>query len=124
MGQVPTPGTPFRRKKTTIKREYRETESTERRDPQHTRGTEKGSPSCAEDQSSQMHPVRLNLIVKNTVMTVVHTLKLNSLAHSLQIHCTGLTGLMSHASWAWPEKRDPTIDAVYGKSLCVGECDG
>ena len=45
--------------------------------------------------------------LKNTVMTVVYTLKPSSLAHSLQIHCTGLTGLRSHASWAWPEKRDP-----------------
>ena len=36
--------------------------------------------------------------LKNTVITVVHTLKPSSLAHSLQIHCIGLTGLRSHAS--------------------------
>ena len=42
-------------------------------------------------------------------MIVVHTLKPSSLAHSLQTHCIGLTSLRSHASWAWPEKRDPTV---------------
>ena len=47
--------------------------------------------------------------LKNTVMTVVHTLKPSSLAHSLQIYCTKLTGLRSHASWTWPEKRDATL---------------
>ena len=52
-------------------------------------------------------------------MIVVHTLKPSSLAHSLQIYCIGLTGLRSHAFWAWPEKRDPTIGAVCGESLCV-----
>ena len=41
------------------------------------------------------------------MITVVHTLKPSSLAHSLQIHCTGLTGLKSHSFWTWPEKRDP-----------------
>ena len=45
--------------------------------------------------------------MENTVLTIVHTLKPSSLTHSLQIHCTGLTGLRSHASWAWTEKRDP-----------------
>ena len=42
-------------------------------------------------------------------MVVVHTLKPSSLAHYLQIHYIGLTGLRFHASWAWPEKRDPTV---------------
>ena len=58
------------------------------------------------------------------MLTVVHTLKPNSLAHSLQIHCTGLTGQRSHTFWAKDEKRDPTIGAVCGKSLRVGECNG
>ena len=43
------------------------------------------------------------------MLTVVHTLKSSSLTHSLQIHCIGLIGLRSHTSWAWTEKRDPTI---------------
>ena len=46
-------------------------------------------------------------------MIVVHTLKPSSLAHSLQIYCIGLTGLRSHAFWAWPEKRDPTINIFF-----------
>ena len=77
--------------------------------PQHTRGTRESSSDCAEDQSSLVNSVHLSLIVKNTVLTVVHTLKPSSLVHSLQIHCIGLTGLRSHVSWAWDEKRDSTI---------------
>ena len=77
--------------------------------PKHTRGIKKSSPDHAEDQSSLVNSVHLSLIVKNTVLTVVHTLKSSSLAHSLQIHCTGLTGLRSHISWAWAEKRDLAI---------------
>ena len=77
--------------------------------PQHTRGIKKDSPDCDEDQSSLIKPVRLNLIVKSTMMIVVHAIKPSSLAHSLQIHCTGLICLRSHSFWAWPEKRDPTI---------------
>ena len=70
--------------------------------PQHTRGPKKeGAPQArAEDQSSQMNPTRLNMIVKNIVTSVVHTLKPSSLAHFLQIHCIGFTGFKSHASWA------------------------
>ena len=98
MGQVPTLGTPFRRKETTIKREWRETEEGAET-PQHTRGTRKSSLDRAKDKSSLVNSVHLSLIVKNTVLTVVHTLKPSSLAHPLQIHCTGLTGLKSHASW-------------------------
>ena len=108
MGQVSTLGTPFRRKETTIKREWREIERGAET-PQHTRGTRKSSSDRAEDQSSLVNSVHLSLIVKNTVLTVVHTLRPNSSTHSLQIHCNGLTGLRSHASWAWVEKRDPTI---------------
>ena len=67
--------------------------------PQHTRGTRKSSLDRAKDKSSLVNSVHLSLIVKNTVLTVVHTLKPSSLAHPLQIHCTGLTGLKSHASW-------------------------
>ena len=110
MGQVPTQGTPFRKNETAIKREGNETEGRgETPLPQHTKGTRKSSPNHAEDQFSPVNLVHLNLIIKNTVITVVHALRPSSLAHSLQIHYTGLTGLRSHASWAWPEKRDPTI---------------
>ena len=98
MGQVPTLGTPFRREKTTIKREWRETDGGVET-YHHTRGSKKSSSDCAEDQSSLENLAHLNLIVKNTVLTVVHTLKPSFLTHSLQIHCTGLTGLRSHASW-------------------------
>ena len=41
-----------------------------------------------------------------------YTLKPSSLTHSLQIHCTGLAGLKSHASWAWAEKRDPAAGYI------------
>ena len=41
--------------------------------------------------------------------------KPNSFTHSLQIHCTGLTGPKSQASWAGSEKRDPT-HAIYNKT--------
>ena len=109
MGQVPTLGTPFRRKETTIKREWRDTKSGAKAPPPPThRGTRKSSSNRAEDQSSLVNSVHLSLIVKNTVLTVVHTLKPSSLAHPLQIHCTGLTGLKSHASWVQAEKCDPT----------------
>ena len=94
------------------------------RPPHHTRGSKKSSLDCDEDQSSLENLAHLNLIVKNTVLTIVHILKSSSLIHSLQIHCTGLIGLRSHASWAWAEKRDPIIGAVCGKSLYVSECNG
>ena len=107
MGQLPTLETPSKRKETTIKGSG---EMQKRRGPpQHTRGARKSSPDCAEDQSSLANSVHLSSIVRNTVITVVHTLKPNSLVHSLQIHCTQLTGLRSHVSWAWPEKRNPTV---------------
>ena len=123
MGQVPPLGTPFRRKETTIKREWRETERGAET-PQHTKGTRKNSSDRTEDQSSLVNSVHLSLIMKNTVLTVVHTLRPNSSIHSLQIHCNGLTGVRSHTSWVWAEERDPTIGAVCGKSLYVGECNG
>ena len=62
----------------------------------------------AKDRPPLTNPIYPSLIVKNTMLTIVHTLKSSSLTHSLQIHCTGLTGLRSHASWARAEKRDPT----------------
>ena len=77
--------------------------------PQHTRGTRKNSSDRAENQSSPVNSVHLSLTLKNAVLTVVHTLKPSSLARSLQIHCTELTGLRSHASWVWAEKRNPTV---------------
>ena len=122
MEQLPTLGTPFSRNETTIK-SGREGGGEERdkqpglRPPEHTRGTRKSSSNLAENQSSLVNSVHLSLIVKNTVLTVVHTLKSSSLAHSLQIYCTGFTGLRSHAYWARAEKRDPTIGAVYGEEL-------
>ena len=108
MGQLPTLGTSFSRKETTIKRGG-ERQKKEAKTPQHTRGTRKSSSNYADDQSSLVNSVHLSSIVKNTVLTVVHTLKPSSLVRSLQIHCTGLTGLRSHTSWAWAEKCDPTI---------------
>ena len=76
--------------------------------PYHTRGSRKSSSNRVEDQSSLVNSAHLSLIVKNTVLTVVYTLKPSSLTHSLQIHCTELTGLRSYTSWAWAEKRDLT----------------
>ena len=43
--------------------------------PQHTGGTRKSSLNHAEDQSSLVNSVHLSLIVKNTVLTVVHIAK-------------------------------------------------
>ena len=88
MGQVPTLGTPFKRKETTIKREWRETKRAGQTPlpQQQTRGTRKSSSFHVEDQTFLENSVHLNLIMRNTVITIVHTLKPNSLAHSLQIH--------------------------------------
>ena len=80
---------------------------------QHTKVTRKSSSDRAEDQSSLVNSVHLSLIMKNTVLTVVHILKPSSLACSLQIHYTRLIGLRSHASWTWDEKRDPTYIYIY-----------
>ena len=55
MGQVPTLGTPFRRKETTIKREWREIEGGG--DPKHTGGTRKSSLDRIEDQFSLINLV-------------------------------------------------------------------
>ena len=63
------------RKETTIKREWKETGEAGWRPPQHTRGTRKSSLNHAEDQSSLVNSVHLSLIVKNTVLTVVHIAK-------------------------------------------------
>ena len=107
MGQVSALGTQFRRKETTIK----EDEGKQKRggwDPYHLRGTRKSSSDHAEDQPSLINSVHLCLTMISTMLTVVHALKPNSLTHSLQIYCTGLTGPISHTSWAWAAKRDPT----------------
>ena len=48
----------------------------------------------------------------NTILTVIHALKLSSLTYSLQIYCIGLTGPRSHTSWAWAAKRVPTIKRI------------
>ena len=105
------------------KREWRETEGAGTPPQEQTRGTGKNSSFHAEDQSFLKNSVHLSLIVENTVITVVHILKPSSLARSLQIHCTGLTGLRSHTSWAGLEKCDPTIGAVCRKGLCVSKCN-
>ena len=68
--------------------------------------TGEGSSTCVEDQSSLINSVHLSLIVTNTMLTTVHTLKPSSSTHSLQIYCTGFTDPRSHTSCA--EKRDPT----------------
>ena len=73
------------------------------------------------DEFSSVH---FCLIVMNTILTVIRALKPSSLTHSPQIYCTGLVGPRSYTSWAWVTKRASTIGAVYGKSLCVSECDG
>ena len=85
--------------------------------------TRKSSSDSAEDQSSLINSVHFCLIVMNTILTVIHALKPNSLTHSLQIYCTGFIGPRSHTSWAWATKRVPTVGAVYGKNLCVSECN-
>ena len=78
--------------------------------PLITREAPKKAPrTVVEDQPSLINPVHPHLTVINTMLTVVHTLKPSSSTHSLQIYCTGLTGLRSHTSWPWAEKRDPTI---------------
>ena len=46
---------------------------------------------------------------------------LNSLTHSLQIHCIWLIGTKPHIIWAWALNRDPTIGAVCGEVL-VHQC--
>ena len=92
--------------------------------PYHSMRTGEGSSDCAEDQSSLINPVHLNLIVTNTILTVIRVLKPGSLTHSLQIYRTGFIGLRCHTSWAWAEKHDSTIGSVCGKNSCVNECNG
>ena len=82
--------------------------SRKRGDPYHPKDSRQSSLGRTEDQPPMTNLVHLSLIVKNTMLTVVHILKPNSLTRSLQIHCTVLTSLRSHTSWAWPEKCDPT----------------
>ena len=68
--------------------------------PQHIRGPKKRGlprPSRGSVLSNEPSPSQRN--IKNAVTTDVHTLKPSSLAHSLQIHCIGLTGLRSHVYW-------------------------
>ena len=75
MGQIPTLGTPSMRKETTIKGSGGKQKG--RRPPQQqTKGTRKSSPFHADDQSFLKNSVHLSLIVENTVITVVHILKL------------------------------------------------
>jgi len=44
----------------------------------------------------------------NTILTVIHALKPNSLTHSLQIYYTGLTDPRFHTPWTWATKCVPT----------------
>ena len=76
--------------------------------PYHRGGTRESFSDRAEDRPPLINSVYLSLVMKSTVLTVVYTLKLTSLTHSLQIYCTGHTSLRSHTSWAWVEKRDTT----------------
>ena len=69
---------------------------------------EQSSSDCVENKLSLINSVHLCLIVMNTILTVIHALKPNSLTHSLQIYCTRLTGPRSHTLWAWAAKRIPT----------------
>ena len=85
---------------------------------------EQNSSDCAKNKLSLINSVYLCLIVMNTILTVIHALKSSSLTHSLQIYCTGLTGPRSYTPWAWTAKRVPAIGALWGKSLCVSECNG
>ena len=92
--------------------------------PYHSPCIRKSFSDCVEDQLSLVNSVHLCLTVMNTILTVIHALRPSSSTHSLQIYCTALTGPRSHTSWAWAEKHNPTIGAIYGKSLCVSECNG
>ena len=85
---------------------------------------EQNSSDCAKNKLSLINSVYLCLIVMNTILTAIHALKSSSLTHYLQIYCTGLTGPRSYTPWAWTAKRVPTIGALWGKSLCVSECNG
>ena len=85
---------------------------------------EQSSSDCVENKLSLINSVHLCLIVMNIILIVIHALKPSSLTHSLQIYCTGLTGLRSHTPWAWAAKRVHTIGVVCKKSLCVSECNG
>ena len=58
------------------------------------------------------------------MITFVHTPKPSSLAHSLQIHCTGLTDLRSHTSWVGPEKLDPTYIFMDKNKLSIKTLQG
>ena len=105
--QVSALRTQFRRNETTIKRRWRETGKWGW-NPYHTRGSRKSSSDRADDQSSLVNSAHPSLIVKNTVLTVVHTLKPSFLTHSLQIYCIRLTSPRSHTPWTWAAKRVPT----------------
>ena len=84
----------------------------------HLTRTKKSSSDCAEDQPFLINSVHLCLIVMNTILTVIHALKPNSLTHSLQIYCTGFTGPKSHRSWGWTTKRVHTIILI-NNLICI-----
>ena len=69
---------------------------------------EQSSSDCTKNKLSLINSIHLCLIVMNIILTVIHALKPSSLTHSLQIYCTGLTGLRSHTHWAWAAKRVPS----------------
>ena len=69
---------------------------------------EQSSSDCAKNKLSLINLIHLCLIVMNIILTVIHALKPSSLTHSLQIYCTGLTGLRSQTPWAWAAKRVPS----------------
>ena len=74
---------------------------------------EQNSSDCAENKFSLINSVHLYLIVMNTRLTVIHTLKPSSLTHSLQIYCTRFIGPRSHTPWAWVAKRVPIIRNLF-----------
>ena len=69
---------------------------------------EQSSSDCTENKLSLINSVHFCLSVMNTILTVIHALKPNSLTNSLQIYCTGLTDPRFHTSWTWATKRVPT----------------
>ena len=80
---------------------------------------ERSSSDWAEDWPPLTNPIYLSLIVKNTMLTVVHTLKPNSLTHSLQIHCIRLTSPRSHTSWACAENVTLQLASSMGRACAL-----
>ena len=117
MGQIPTLGTPFRRKKTTIKRGVKINKGG---DPEHTRrSTRKSSSDLAENPFSLLnsaHGEYLDGRYSHTKTQLFDPLSTNLLYWAHWSKTPYILGL------AWKD-RVPTIGAVCGKSLCVSKCN-